>query len=501
MSKQSPTLDEMIAAAAAAQGPAAIPRLDENFSSIDPCGLREINFEMMDLVADGLNNVARHIRPFTLVSWAWRRAYAVAGETTIDHHLLPQIEDFVSRIETIFAWSNFLADPHAPLPGSSALQRIIARAEFTFGGAEWAAFDKVRRNSTALSAAINYGPGLKSLGWLKRHSVNSRVLVPSEEATAALDAFEERIRDRLDHPAFTAFGSVSVTRDEAMAWADGWSIDSLTDEERAFAARSLYGDLASPSRAKGIGYLLQAAEALGDMEPGQVRKAVAGEIEGFGPDGETEGTAALWKALQVRQLFRLSVEALLAWIIDRLSDGPAETQSLASKFMDEAGIDPASSGDAALLSLMQADEPVTRAMDDISAALARPLRDGLALAISCGLSLSLANAPEEPKSYGKDNDRLPLAKAASQARARSGKPAGNLVKHAIETWALAQHVAWAVRRGLADARRGGNTIIRLKTVVDEGGWGVLPGTGRLNPNPTPDRIQTALMLAAECAAA
>jgi hypothetical protein len=150
------------------------------------------------------------------------------------------------------------------------------------------------------------------------------------------------------------------------------------------------------------------------------------------------------------------------------------------------------------LALAHRDEPVSEAIGAVTSALAKPLREGLALSIARGLALSLANAPGQVQPYDRDT-RLPLAKAAQQAQVRSGQRAGDLVKHAIETWALAQHVYWAVGRGLQDARRGGKTILRLKAVVDEGGWTVLPGRRRLNPNPTPDRIQTALMLAIECA--
>lgn len=493
-----PTLEEMVASAAACDGPAIVGELSISHSSIDPCGLRETNFEMMDLVANGLNNVARHVRPFTLVTWAWRRALQLAereGKAVLDAAVL---EGFVSRVETIFAWSNFLVDPGTPIPGASAIAPILASGEYTFSGPKWDALDKVRRTSTALSAPVNYGPGLKIMGWLSRNAANSRVLVPSPEAEAALDAFEERIADRLDHPAFNSFGPVTVTSEEARGWAIGWSLDSLTEEEKAFAARTIYGDLAPASRVKGIGFLLKAASALESMDVPAVRNAAAGETRTFVPDEGDSETAAKWRALQHRQLFRLCVEALLAWILDRLGDGPMETGTMAAKFMEEAGVDPSLTAAEGVLDAVGADEPVSEAISAITASLALPFRDGLAAAILRGLALSLANAPEKPQPYDRP-DRLPLAKAAQQAKARREQPAQALVKHAIETWALAQHVYWAVGRGLQEARRGGKTILRLKAVVDEGGWTVLPGRGRLSPNPTPDRIQTALMLAAECA--
>lgn len=241
------TLSEMIAEANSASEPSTIGKLSIAHSSIDPCGLRETNFDMMNTVADGLNNVARHIRPFTVVAWAWRRALRIAEAEKRSSYDVLALEDFVSRIEVIFAWSNFLADRNVELPGGQALGPLIASTEYTFGGPGWQAFDKVRRYSTALSAPINYGPGLKSLGWVVRNPSNPRVLVPSPETEAALDAFEARITDRLEHPVFSSFGTVTVIAADVRSWADAWSLDSLTDEERQFAARSLCGDLASPS--------------------------------------------------------------------------------------------------------------------------------------------------------------------------------------------------------------------------------------------------------------
>ena len=43
-----------------------------------------------------------------------------------------------------------------------------------------------RRYSTALSAPINYGPGLKMLGWVERHSKYPGVLIPTDLAGPAL---------------------------------------------------------------------------------------------------------------------------------------------------------------------------------------------------------------------------------------------------------------------------------------------------------------------------
>ena len=80
------TLAELTAAAAVAQEPGFTTPGRTKFGGVDPLGLRQINFDLMDEVLPGLNNVARHIRPFAVVTWAWRRALQQAqalGEMTI----------------------------------------------------------------------------------------------------------------------------------------------------------------------------------------------------------------------------------------------------------------------------------------------------------------------------------------------------------------------------------------------------------------------------------
>jgi hypothetical protein len=70
-----PSLAELTAAAAASDGPGFPHASIRNFGVVDPLGLRQLNFDLMDDVLPGLNNVARHIRPFV-----YRRLGMAAGE-------------------------------------------------------------------------------------------------------------------------------------------------------------------------------------------------------------------------------------------------------------------------------------------------------------------------------------------------------------------------------------------------------------------------------------
>ena len=95
-------------------------------------------------------------------------------------------------------------------------------------------------------------------------------------------------------------------------------------------------------------------------------------------------------------------------------------------------------------------------------------------------------------------DRLPLWRAKKEFTKFADRPPQAFLRHVIEVWILGQHAYWAIGRGLSDARARGKTILRLKIFVEEDGWGLAPGaSSSAPPNPTPDRLETALSLARE----
>ncbi|TIL77484.1 MAG: septum formation inhibitor-activating ATPase, partial [Mesorhizobium sp.] len=158
------SLAEMTSAASTADGPVVVPPTTPRLGGVDPLGLRQTNFDLMDQILPGLNNVARHIRPFVIVAWAWRRARQLAEEQEAGQIKVDLLMDFVDRIEVIYAWSQFLLDPDADLPGRQVLGPLLREANYQFGGPAWRKRREERRYSTAFTAAVNYGPGLKSLG-------------------------------------------------------------------------------------------------------------------------------------------------------------------------------------------------------------------------------------------------------------------------------------------------------------------------------------------------
>ena len=120
-------------------------------------------------------------------------------------------------------------------------------------------------------------------------------------------------------------------------------------------------------------------------------------------------------------------------------------------------------------------------------------------AIVTALALALREAPDQCHSF-ENPDRLPLSRAKREATSWSNLSPATFMARLFEIWIMAQHAYWSVGRGLADARSRGKTILRLRIVMDEGGWTLTPGTTRQGnpPEPTPDRLDTAISLLVEC---
>src|SRR5437899_1207193 len=104
----------------------------------------------MDQVLPGINNAAFHIRPFTVVAWAWRRAAECARDAGKVRIAVSELQDFVDRVEVLYAWSQFLRNPNADLPGRDVLAPIISAGSYVFGGRAWRQRQDTRRYSTSL---------------------------------------------------------------------------------------------------------------------------------------------------------------------------------------------------------------------------------------------------------------------------------------------------------------------------------------------------------------
>lgn len=147
--------------------------------------------------------------------------------------------------------------------------------------------------------------------------------------------------------------------------------------------------------------------------------------------------------------------------------------------------------------IVPSDHGPTELIARIESAMRNPAAQDVAASIVAGLAFCIAETSSE-ETGSQRPDRMPLWRARKEAAIRADHTVPGFLRYVLESWILAQHVFWSVGRGLADARAGGKTLLRLRVVLDEGGWQLAYGASRGSaPVPTPDRLETFLTLARE----
>jgi hypothetical protein len=493
------SLEDLLATAATVSAPAFVDKSDVQIGGVDPLGLRQINFELMDKVLPGLNNVAGRLRPFVLMTWGWRRVRLIIERDKLGGATDEQMRDFVDRLEAVYAWSQFLLDINAGIPGGQALADLIYGEGDTyyFGGKAWETRRNLRRTSTGLISPLNYGPGLRSMGWLIPAGPMG-VFAPNPALEAMLDAFEQNFADELDHPVFNKLEPVEVRREDVRRWGGMWALSDLTEAERIAGFGRLAGPEADKCRREGLAMLEAALVAAQSGEPDTsvVRELMATPPENWLVQSDLHPRADAWRRLQTRQLFRLSLEALFYWIQRQLIDRPVTTDGLARRFVDQADL--ASLNAAADWLSQSPDGNPVQHLNHLNDLLMSQSWQDVPGQIANGLRFCLIAGRQEQWEKSEAFDRLPLSRALKEAEEWRKLPMVRFIAKVIEVWVIAQHAYWCVGRGLADARGRGKTLLRLRIVMDEGGWTLTPGASvGAVPVPTPDRLQTAISLLKE----
>jgi hypothetical protein len=404
-----------------------------------------------------------------------------------------ELQDFVDRIEVIFACSQFLREADADLPGREFLAPTCRAERFVFGGTHWEQMCDKRRYSTALSAPVNYGPAVKTLGWIEASDLYRGAFVSTERVKAALDAFESALGHHIRHPAFSELGSVVVTHDEVVAWGDAWHLYSPSHEEKAAMVDSLTDQTRSLAFHRASACIVEEVSYRnGAVDVSVVRTDLCGMPCEFAPSPHLREVIVYWRMVQMRQLFRLALEALLHWATVMVSEKPQHTSQLVQHFLRQAG------SDIDVASWLKADNLKEISIPDrislLQDALGRDVQfENLALNIRDALAVSLSESFEDI--VVQSTDRLPLSRAKREADSFSEETTDAFMTHVLSSWIFGQHVYWSIGRGLGDARGRGKTILRLKVVPEESGWTLAPGTNlRSSPRATPDRLDTAVSL-------
>jgi hypothetical protein len=182
-------------------------------------------------------------------------------------------------------------------------------------------------------------------------------------------------------------------------------MDRVTKAEKRFMADVLVGPKAPKERQLGGALVLEAAryssgeEEISEEEAiDRVRRAMAGQPTNFVPATRVQSAAEAWRRVQVRQLFRLALEALLYWIVQEIGKGPKPTEALVIDFLAQCTARPERRTAAEWLKpgRLAAAGPV-EFMARIEASLDDPAYRDLASSIATGLAGQMGNVHLSPE--------------------------------------------------------------------------------------------------------
>lgn len=484
------SIDEVIETLVNWDGPRVVAKPPLRPGGVDPLGLRQVNFDLMDRCIPGLNNTATRLRPYTLVAWAWWKAAELAREEVGELVEVDLLKAFVDRIEVVFAVGHLVEQDFGGLLGSDTLNgEVVNRGSYDFSSKRWREFRTRRAFVTSLMAPVSYGPSAKEgagLGFLSPRGDGA--FTPTAEVMPAVLAFNNLLADVLDDPCFAKLECGEVDVERMVEFYEYWGMDELTDEEREIGTARL----ARGIRAATLSLITDVLDdADKPMRVDEIRWRMALADTDLVPPDQQPGSAALWRAMQAQQLHRLSLEALLVWLLDATATRPHQLGELASMLVEEAELEEGATFGDWLDAAEKNDEGTTDPVIAIEELEAVRQRDRPDLALD-GLRIAIAICAElngDARLYGGAPDRLPLSRVLTRARRIAGLPAQEGFEVLLSEWVIGQHLYWAVGRS-------GDETQRLRLMLDEGGW--LAFASYPNANATPDRLRTLLRLAADC---
>ncbi|ATI80632.1 hypothetical protein [Sphingobium yanoikuyae] len=469
--------------------PALVARPPLRQGGVDPLGLRQVNFDLMDRCIPGLNNTATRLRPYTLVAWAWWKAAALGKAEVGDMIDVDRLKAYVDRVEVLFAVGHLLEDDFAGLLGSDTLRgEVISQGSYDFSSKRWKSFRNRRKLTTSLMAPVSYGPSAKEGAGLGYLSVRADgAFAPTAEVMPAVLALDDMLAEILDDPCLARLDCGKVEVEHMRELHSYWSMVDLTEAEREIGRSRL---LRGPRRQTLDLVQSVLRQADNPMDVAQIRQALAQLAPQAVPAGKEPDAASLWRAMQAQQLHRISLEALLVWLLGAAVNRPHHLTELADLLLEETDHDEGASFGQWQNALPAPDGQPCDPVPAIECLSQAKQRDNPGLALD-GLRTALALCREmgsDPRLFGGAADRLPLALALTRAGRIANLPLRDGFEILLSEWVIGQHLYWAVGRS-------GDETQRLRLMLDEGGW--LAFSSPANAAPTPDRLGTLLSLATD----
>jgi hypothetical protein len=480
--------------------PVLVDGLPLHPGGVDPLGLRQLNFDLMDDVIPGLNNVASRLRVYVLLAWAWWKAAELSRAEGKSQESADRLLAFVDRMEVLFAVSHLVNNDFVSLLGRDTLNaRVVRPGGFDFTGTGWAKFRKDRALISSFMAPVAYGPSAKvGLGLGVLALSDAGTFAPVTEVVPAVLAFEKQLKPILDEPAFAELDGGYVSVDDMRRYYEFWRAGDVTEVEVQAGRERLYDKRSAVPRRHTVDLIRHLLEtAAHPLAVEEIRRALgSGMLHGHAvtpPDHLIE-TAQAWRALMARQLLRLSLESLLTWVLAECAV-PSSAHALGDRLFNAVGRPNYANVSEWLVSEawnVELADPVTNPVELMEQLEEERQANHPELAIDgIKAALAIARAASNRESYQGQPDRLPLDRLLARVDKMAELAFDEALEVIVSEWVIGQHIYWAVGRS-------GDDTQRLRLMLDEGGWLSFyanPGNARA----TADRLQTLLRLMSDCA--
>lgn len=490
-------------------GPAWSAPTQDGAVGQDYLGTIQTNLNMLRELTGIFNTQIRSARQHAILAWAAARFLKNHKEVTAE-----AFQQFLELVETVQLYGQTTIGDE--VGGGTGGLGTDSTKHLPASGPLPTAFSAYKRSpaNTSAMAAVQYGPSSKrdGFGFLVMHNGIPVPTARGERLAAALDPL---LRDCSAYPILTRPQVPStIARSDAEALARSGLVivgrDGQPRPERGAYIDALFnfdGRDSQDRRSDTVALILHAVEEMDDGEgvtPHDVRAAMlAWSPEEHPLPTHLVGTAHRWQVLQLRQLQRYALEALMA-IAERWMAVRALGLHEMQQQMDRACKASAVWGGTAQASLASVPEPLRWAeartpwsllWDTIHpnlrsrGTLEAALQGTVSLLIGVQAMQHHLDGALKPSRFleAGGRTRISLQTFSDWWRRRGPWPLRDVVTELLEEFVLQQHVAIAVSRYDNEKRR-------LRFSNDEQGWVLLPGTKPMTPKLTSDRLVAMMAL-------
>jgi hypothetical protein len=503
-------------------GPFFVPRFEPEQGGQDFLGLRAVNLSMVFDALPSINNVTKRVRAFSVVAWVFWKFHQLAqasGRTTFS---TADVRSFQDKAEILLTWGHQL-NKVGGVPGTDSKPPAGKRVSLSFDA--W----KRKRGNTSLFAAVQYGPASKTengLGFVTASDDGAWATCGPGIRLAEL--LDERLRETHSYALLDSLRDTHGSSEDAADLYGAWTVHkTIAEERRVF--REAYFDrtaIGSPTnlgqRSETLAIAFEVLNRAGapldawDIREAMVTLRTNGRAVRL--DDSLRPSWCRWAVLQLRQTQRLALESLQAWIEwQLLAKSRRSTDELIEAALQE--IADSSEPEVRGPTLRSASRRILSDVATIAEALIEGTRDDavsmfrlrdqigdLLREDSCAGAVPLAlhtllvcaqltnlfgqDAAAVPHLKNGRVERLSLQHWANTVQRLEGQSLGQALLHMIENCVLSQHFAVAVTRFDGETQR-------LRISIEE--EGLMPlDTQRWYPTVSPDRLDAALALAADC---